>query len=266
MSGFAIVIPARFESTRFPGKPLCELRGVDGTSKTLIRRSWECATEVEGCSGVWVATDDERIATEVRRFGGECIMTSPACRNGTERCAEASSKLDCDADIIVNLQGDAPLTPSDLVRPLVERLIGDPDAAMATPAVRCTQSSLAHLQADDRAGRVGGTTAVFDRDDRALYFSKRILPYLAPDHASARVPVFLHLGLYAYRREALQAYVEEAPSDLEQLEGLEQLRFLDMGLKVLVHPVEQYAWDPIELNNPSDVDAIERALVSRGMA
>lgn len=261
MTSFAIIIPARFASTRFPGKPLVALRGAGGVTKTLVQRTWECASEVEGCTGVWVATDDERIAVEVERFGGKVIMTSPDCRNGTERCADALGKLDSEAEFIVNLQGDSPLTPVKLVPALVERLVSDHEAVMATPAIRCSATMLAHLQADGAAGRVGGTTAVFNRLGRALYFSKRVLPYLPKEFEAAPVPVFVHLGLYVYRRSALQTYADAAPSLLEELEGLEQLRFLDLGLPVAVCASEPQGWDSVELNNPSDVPVIEQLLI-----
>lgn len=265
-SSFAIIIPARFASTRYPGKPLVSLKGASGIGKSLIRRSWECASSVNGSVGVWVATDDVRIAEEVEGFGGQVVMTSPDCANGTERCADAVNQLGDIAPVIVNLQGDAPLSPTFVVEQLVARLDYDPEAVMATPAVRCSPSVLRHLQADSAEGRVGGTTAVFDKRDRALYFSKRILPYL-PDNAPIGdpAPVHLHLGLYAYRASALSSYGEAQPSSPEVLEGLEQLRFLDLGLPVSVVRVEPLDWDSIELNNPTDVPIIERILSERGI-
>ena len=264
--GFAIIIPARYESTRYPGKPLVELRGAGGTAKMLIQRSWECASAVAGCAGVWVATDDERIAEAVEGFGGQVIMTSPTCANGTERCAEAAASIDHDVDVIVNLQGDAPLTPTFAVEKLIARLEEDPHAEMATVAVRCTNSVYAHLLADAAEGRVGGTTAVFNRASRALYFSKRIIPYVPVGSADSEiVPVHLHLGLYAYRRSALSGYVAAPASELETLEGLEQLRFLDLGIPVSVVHLDPLSWDAIELNNPSDVPTIERVLGERGI-
>ena len=264
LPSFAIIIPARFESTRYPGKPLVPLKGAGGTEKPLIQRSWECASAVPGCSGVWVATDDERIAEAVEGFGGKVIMTSPACANGTERCAEAASKLDPGTDIVVNLQGDAPLTPHFAVEQLVGRLSEDADAKMATVAVRCTRSVYAHLLVDAAEGRVGGTTAVFNGASRALYFSKRIIPYVPAAAAEGDiVPVHLHLGLYAYRRSALRDYMAAPASELETLEGLEQLRFLEIGVPVSVVQLDPLSWDAIELNNPSDVPAIERVLAER---
>jgi 3-deoxy-manno-octulosonate cytidylyltransferase (CMP-KDO synthetase) len=215
---------------------------------------------------VWVATDDDRIAAEVERFGGQVVMTSPDCANGTERCADALSNLTQVPDVIVNLQGDAPLSPAFVVERLVARLEEDPEAAMATPAVRCSPSVYRHLALDAAEGRVGGTTAVFNRQSRALYFSKQILPYLPREAAEAEeLPVHLHLGIYAYRPEALRKYQAAEAGQLEQLEGLEQLRFLDLGLPVSVVPLDTLAWDSIELNNPSDVAMIERVLIERGI-
>jgi 3-deoxy-manno-octulosonate cytidylyltransferase (CMP-KDO synthetase) len=264
---FAIIIPARYASTRYPGKPLVPLRGAGGVAKSLIQRSWECATSIAGSAGVWVATDDLRIADEVERFGGSVVMTSPDCANGTERCADAVDKLGDVADVIVNLQGDAPLSPTFVVDQLVKRLGDDPEAVMATPAVRCSPSVLGHLLADLAEGRVGGTTVVFDRSDRALYFSKRILPFLPdPDGIEAPIPVHLHLGLYAYRPEALIRYRASEPSANETLEGLEQLRFLDLAMSVSLVRLESLEWDSIELNNSSDVPIIERVLSERGIS
>lgn len=263
---FVIIIPARYASTRYPGKPLAALRGATGVAKTLIHRSWECATSVEGAGGVWIATDDDRIAEEVQSFGGQVIMTDVACANGTERCADAISRLGDVADVIVNLQGDAPLSPSFVVHDLVRRLQEDLDVTMATPAVRCSRSVLQHLMEDGAQGRVGGTTVVCNSASRALYFSKRVLPYLPVAATETEFPpVNLHLGLYAYRPDALRLYKATPVSQLEQLEGLEQLRFLEIGQTVGVVHLNPLAWDSIELNNPTDIPSIERVLAQRGI-
>lgn len=262
---FVVIIPARYESTRYPGKPLALLRGAGGSAKSLIQRSWEAAVAACAPTKVWVATDDDRIAEAVRGFGGQVVRTSDRCRNGTERCAEAASQiLDC-PDIIVNFQGDAPLTPASLIGQLAAAMAGDPSAAMATPALRCSRSTYEHLEADSGAGRVGGTTVVFNRNNEALYFSKRVLPYIPEGTSSAEEQVHLHLGLYAYRRDGLLRYAAAPPSPLELMEGLEQLRFLDQGQVVKILSVDPVGWDCIELNNPSDVAPIEAVLRQRGI-
>lgn len=240
------------------------LKGAGGVEKTLIQRSWECAMSA-GADHVWVATDDNRIAAEVERFGGKVVVTAPDCLNGTERCADAIRQLGDVADVIVNLQGDAPLSPSAVVGKLVGRLQEDLEAGVATPAVRCSPAVYDHLTTDAAEGRVGGTTAVFNQAGRALYFSKRIIPYVPAGTDLTQSPVHLHLGLYAYRPSALLAYQSAAPSRLEQLEGLEQLRFLDMGVPVAVLELEPLGWSSIELNNPTDVAAIEGVLAERGI-
>ena len=254
-----IAIPARYASTRYPGKPLVTLRGPDG-DKTLICRSWEAAMAVRGIDRVVVATDDDRIADHAAGFGAEVVMTSSDARNGTERCAEVAAVLP-GFDVIVNLQGDAPLTPAWFVEDLMRGLATDTAADIATPVLRCDGRAVAGFLADRRAGRVGGTTAVFGVGGRALYFSKEVIPYTGQDYAdTAETPVFHHVGVYAYRPAALAAYPSWPIGPLETLEGLEQLRFLENGRKVLCVQVEAKGRSFWELNNPSDVPVIERML------
>jgi 3-deoxy-manno-octulosonate cytidylyltransferase (CMP-KDO synthetase) len=254
-----IAIPARFASTRYPGKPLVVLKGPDG-EKTLIRRSWEAATAVKSIDRVVVATDDTRIADHAASFGAEIVMTSSACRNGTERCAEVAALLP-GYDVIVNLQGDAPLTPAWFVEDLVAGLAADPEADIATPVLRCDGRAVAGFLADRRAGRVGGTTAVFGAGGRALYFSKEVIPYTGRDFApDDPTPVFHHVGVYAYRPVALAAYPAWPVGPLETLEGLEQLRFLENGRAVKCVQVQARGRQFWELNNPSDVPVIEAML------
>ncbi|WP_408589338.1 3-deoxy-manno-octulosonate cytidylyltransferase [Novosphingobium sp.] len=262
---FAILIPARHASQRFPGKPLAPLRGADGTARPLIERSWMAACAIADRAKVWVATDDDRIADTVHGFGGQVVMTPAACRNGTERCAAAIDSLGPVAPIVVNLQGDAPLTPDFVVRDLVAALAADAEAVMTTPAVRCSPSLYAHLVGDQAVGRVGGTTVVFNAQRRALYFSKRVVPHVAPERPDGHAHVHLHLGVYAYRPAALAAYVATPPSPLEELEGLEQLRFLETGQPIRVVEFAPLDWDCIELNNPQDIPAIEAVLRQRGI-
>ncbi len=254
-----IAIPARYASTRYPGKPLVSLRGPDG-EKTLIRRSWEAATGVAGVDRVVVATDDDRIRAHAEGFGAEVVMTSSDARNGTERCAEVVEKLP-GFDIVVNLQGDAPLTPAWFVEDLVAGLRADPGADIATPVLRCDGRAHSSFLADRRAGRVGGTTAVFGAWMRALYFSKEVIPYTGKTYGDDEpTPVFHHVGVYAYRPAALSAYPGWQVGPLETLEGLEQLRFLENGRQVLCVEVEARGRQFWELNNPEDVPRIEAML------
>ena len=260
-----ILIPARFQSSRYPGKPLVELKGSGGTAKPLILRSVEAARRVRGISGVFVLTDDERIADACARDGVGVIMTSPECRNGTERCAEALSSLH-DPDLVINFQGDALLTPPGFVEALIDRMAADADAMVATPAMRLRSDAVRALQSEEAAGRVGGTSVVTDTFGRALYFSKRIIPHLPAGSLSGEMsPVRLHVGVYAYRPEALERYVATPVSELETLEGLEQLRFLAAGVSVAVVDVETPPFALRELNNPEDVEPIEQALAEAGL-
>ena len=259
-----ILIPARYRSTRFPGKPLVELKGATGVAKPLIQRSVEAARRVRGVSGVFVVTDDERIAEACGPARVGVIMTSPDCRNGTERCAEALAQLH-DPDLVINFQGDALLTPAYFVEALIERISGG-DAEVATPAMRLRSDEVRSLQHEEAAGRVGGTTVVTDSSGRALYFSKRLIPHLPKGALDGETsPVRLHVGVYAYRPNALATYAATPPAELEELEGLEQLRFLAAGIPVAVADVEPPPFALRELNNPEDVGPIEEALASAGI-
>ena len=260
-----IVIPARFASTRYPGKPLVALTGATGEKRTLIERSWRAGRAVQGVDRVVVATDDERIKDAAESFGAEVVMTSVDCANGTERCAEAHAALGGGYDIVVNLQGDAPLTPHWFIEDLVAGLRDAPEMGLATPVLRCDGATLHSLLADRQAGRVGGTTAVFGADRRALYFSKEVIPYCADEFAAADpTPVYHHVGVYAYRPEALAAYPGWDCGPLEQLEGLEQLRFLENGHRVLCVEVQAQGREFWELNNPQDVERIEEMMSKMG--
>lgn len=256
-----IVIPARYASTRYPGKPLVQLRGASGQSASLIERSWRAARAVSGPTRVVVATDDARIAEASEAFGAEVVMTSEDCANGTERCAETLVQLGGDFDVVVNLQGDAPLTPSWFVEDLVSALQRVPEAEVATPVLRCDGATLNSFLNDRKAGRVGGTTAVFDANWRALYFSKEVIPFV-PGHYAAddATPVFHHVGVYAYRPEPLLRYPKWSAGPLEALEGLEQLRFMENGRSVLCVEVEARGRQFWELNNPEDVPTLERMM------
>jgi 3-deoxy-manno-octulosonate cytidylyltransferase (CMP-KDO synthetase) len=261
-----IVIPARYASTRYPGKPLVSLKGANGQEQSLIERSWRAAMLVHGVDRVVVATDDDRIAEAATAFGAEIVMTSADCQNGTERCAEAHAALGGGYDMVVNLQGDAPLTPHWFVEDLIAGLDADRGAQVATPVLRCDGRALNGFLTDRKHGRVGGTTAVFSNNRHALYFSKEVVPFTARNYAeSDDTPVFHHVGVYAYRPDALAEYGNWQTGPLEMLEGLEQLRFLENGRKILCVEVKARGRQFWELNNPEDVARIETMMAEMGM-
>lgn len=260
-----VAIPARYASSRYPGKPLVALKGATGQSRSLIERSWRAAMEVQGVDRVVVATDDDRIRDAAEGFGADVVMTSDRWRNGTERCAEVVEILG-DHELVVNLQGDAPLTPAWFIEALIEAMRADETADIATPVLRCDGAALNGFLADRKAGRVGGTTAVFGRENHALYFSKEVIPFTSQTYADdAETPVFHHVGVYAYRAEPLRAYPDWPVGPLEQLEGLEQLRFLENGRNVLCVEVAARDRQFWELNNPEDVPKLERMMAEMGM-
>jgi len=264
-----IVIPARYASTRYPAKPLARLKGASGVERSLLERSSMAARAAAqvtpGVTGVYVATDDQRIAEEAARIGVDVIMTDPECANGTERVAQAVTRAGLTQPIVVNLQGDAPLTPPHFVSALIEAMRDDPHRQVATPVLRCDREALDNFRADRRHGRVGGTTVVRDAQGHAIYFSKEVIPYADGLKPQDVIPVFHHVGLYAYTPQALNLYARMTPGTLEQIEGLEQLRFLEHGHKITAVEVTAPGAAFWELNNPSDVALIEGYLRRMGM-
>lgn len=260
----AVIVPARYASSRYPGKPLVELTGAFGVRRTLVERSWRAACGLAGPQAVWVATDDARIADAARGFGAQVVMTSPTCLNGTERVAEAIEVLGISPRVVINLQGDAPLTPPWFLTAL--RAAMGPGVAMATPVLRLTPAAHAAFLDDRAVGLVGGTTAVADATGRALYFSKEVIPYTGQRYGEGQeVPVFHHVGVYAYTPQALAAYRAAGPCALETLEGLEQLRFLWNAIAVQCVEVEDRGAAFWELNNPADVARIEAIMAAEGI-
>lgn len=255
-----VIIPARYASTRFPGKPLHPLRGPSGETRPLVQWTFEMVRRVPEVSAIFIATDSDEIAEKAVKFGAQVIFTSSECRNGTERCADALRRLSGRPRLVVNVQGDAPLTPALAVSALIDSAIGDPEATVHTPALRCSRAQFERLEANARQGLVGATTVACTAEGRALYFSKRLIPYVPASSLGDDLPVLLHMGIYAYTPESLEAYASRPETQLERLEGLEQLRFLEFGARVDVVPVRAPAWDIWELNNPSDVPIVEAGL------
>jgi 3-deoxy-manno-octulosonate cytidylyltransferase (CMP-KDO synthetase) len=249
-----VIIPARYASTRFPGKPLVSLTGSDGTSRPLIEWTWATAVAAVGEMRVVVATDDERIADAVNRFGGRAIMTACDLRNGTERCAAVVASMDHPPPLVINLQGDSPLVPAQYVSALAE-FAKKNGSAMATLCLPCDAKTAQRLREQARLGMVGGTCVVRRADGKALYFSKYPIPF------GADAPLSMHVGLYAYTPAALAHYAALPPSIPELSEGLEQLRFIDAGVEIDMLELPPPATGLWELNNPEDVSLVEAGLL-----
>lgn len=250
-----VIIPARFGSSRFPGKPLIPLTAPGGVSRPLIEWTWRAAVAAVGAEAVVVATDDSRIAAVVEQFGGRAVLTAPDLNNGTERCAAALEALGHPAEIVVNFQGDSPLLPAGSVHPLIAAL-SEGKAQIATPFVTCDAAMTAMILAEHAAGRVGGTCVVTRTDGSAAYFSKLPIPH----GAGGQLPLKLHLGLYAYTRAALSAYAALPPSPLELAEGLEQLRLLEAGQAIAMVEIPMPARGIWEVNNPEDLAPVSARL------
>jgi 3-deoxy-manno-octulosonate cytidylyltransferase (CMP-KDO synthetase) len=241
MSEVTVIIPARWASTRFPGKPLVELRG-----KPLVQHVWERANRAKRVGRVIVATDDMRVAEAAFAFGAEVALTSPKHPTGTDRLAEVAGKLKS-AAIILNVQGDEPdIAPSTIDR-LVRALQDDPGLGMVTAANPVT--SLADVQ-NPHVVKV-----VTDLAGRALYFSRSVIPHDRDGHRGIRY--LRHQGIYGYRRKVLLAFVKWKPTPLEQAEKLEQLRALEHGIAIGVIVVRRGS---VGVDVPGDVAKAERAL------
>lgn len=229
------IIPARYSSVRFPGKPLAPLAG-----RPMIQHVLEAAKASRRLDRVVVATDDDRIAEAVRAAGGEAVMTSPQAASGTDRLAEAARSVRGDA--YVNVQGDEPLMSAENIDRVVETLIAGPDRAIAT---------VAFPLAAERASDPNVVKVAVARDGRALYFSRSAIP-----HFRGAPPAYRkHLGIYAYRAGTLAELATLPPSALERAESLEQLRWLEAGYAIWVG---EAASDSIGVDTPADLEEVER--------
>ena len=211
------VIPARYSSTRLPGKPLKNICGVP-----MICRVWQRASRAKSVAEVIVATDDERILQAVEKNSGRAMMTRADHKTGTDRLAEVAEKFP-DADVVVNVQGDEPLIEPALIDELVAQFVADENLQMATVATELTDA--------EEMNNPNNVKVILDRYNNALYFSRSLIPY--PRNAG-KSKIFKHIGIYAYRRNFLLAYAKMEPTPLEQTESLEQLRALENGYKIRV--------------------------------
>ena len=237
------IIPARYGAIRLPGKPLIDLLG-----KTMIRRVWERASQASTLDRVVVATEDKRIVREVESWGGEAVLTSKSCKSGTDRVAEAARRTG--GDIIINIQGDEPLIPPAMIDEAVRPLLRDKHLVMATLRTRlCERSDWDKPQV---------VKVAVDRAGYALYFSRSLLPF--PRNTTRDLVVYKHIGLYAFRSDFLKVYSRLQPTPLERAEGLEQLRVLEHGYRILV---PETRLDSIAVDTPADAARV-RAILKKG--
>jgi 3-deoxy-manno-octulosonate cytidylyltransferase (CMP-KDO synthetase) len=237
------IIPARYASTRFPGKPLAVIKG-----KTMIRRVCEQAWKSK-LDAVVVATDDVRIADEVMSFGGQYVMTDPNHRSGTDRCREALDLLDGQYDAVVNIQGDEPFIDPEQINLLVD-LISREDTQLASLAKR--------IEDEEELFSPNAVKVVMDKDGKALYFSRHPIPFMRNVEKNdwlAKGVFYKHIGIYAYKAEALRQVARLQPSELEKSESLEQLRWLENGMSLRMAVV---AAENIAIDTPSDLAKAEQ--------
>ena len=230
------VIPARYASTRLPGKPLSMIAG-----KPMIQHVYERACQAQLPNEVVVATDNELVEKAVLDFGGKAVMTSPDHPSGTDRLAEVALMYP-DVDVIVNVQGDEPMIPPEVIDRLAEAFNGDADLNMATMKVVMDEEDYENPAA---------VKVVTDQQGYALYFSRSLMPY--PRNKPEGFKVFKHVGIYAYRRNFLLKYAALAPTPLEKAESLEQLRALENGYKIKVLESD---FQGIGVDTPEDLAAV----------
>ncbi len=256
-----IVIPARYKSKRFPGKPLSLIRDREGKRKTLIERTWESARKIKNIDNLIISTDDKRIEKECKNFGANVIITSEKCKNGTERVGETVKILENNYDIVINFQGDSPLTPSDYVNHLINTM-KKRSVKVATPVIEIDKTLFNNIRSDQKKSIIGATSVVFNKKLDALYFSKSFIPSIKATSLFKRKSFYFHVGLYAFRQNLLDEYLSFGESNLEKLEGLEQLRFLENGIPIKCVPVDKKDYGFWEVNNPTDIKIIEKILSS----
>lgn len=243
------VIPARYDSQRFPGKPLVSISG-----KSLIRRTYENALLCKGLDKALVATDDRRIMDHVEEFGGEAIMTSPKCPTGTDRLVEVlhKSRFCNDADIIVNIQGDEPCLSQEAISAIIDLLLKDDSSVMST--------AVTPISSKEEASLPSVVKCVFDKNYNALYFSRALIPSGKTKEKLKASQHYRHIGIYAFRKDFLPIYGELSPTPLQLSEDLEQLKVLEHGYRIKVAVVKD---DAIGVDTPEDISKVESFLCSQ---
>ena len=234
-----IIIPARYGSTRFKGKPLAEIDG-----KPMIYYVYQVSKKVKCVDDVIVATDDERIKNAVEKFNGKAVMTSKEHKTGTERIAEVAKNIN--ADIIVNVQGDEPLISSKVIEQAVMPLIEDKNIKTCTLMTKITKKAEYN---DTNIVKV-----ITDKEGFALYFSRSLIPY---PREKEHLKIYKHIGIYVYRKDFLLELADMQPTPLEQIECLEQLRVLENGFKI---KVVETNYDSISVDTPRDLEVVKKIM------
>jgi len=262
-----IVIPARYGSTRLPGKPLAEIAGQ--TMLQRVVRIAQAAAKGDLNIEILIATDDKRIAQHAEELGEASVMTPESCRTGTDRVQAAVAQMEIKPDLILNLQGDAPLIPPDFLRAMIDSFANNP-ADLVTPVTQLTWAQLDKLREDKKTTPFSGTTATFDeKTGTAFWFSKNIIPAIRKEkelrQKSELSPVWRHIGLYGYSKKMLEKFPTLPEGKFEKLEGLEQLRVLEHGYKIRCVPVDYKGRANMSgVDSPEDIARAEALIAKHG--
>lgn len=260
----AIIIPARYGSTRFPGKPLAKIGG-----KTMLERVVDIGRKASQGKDITlaVATEDDRIADHCKDIGVECIMTSDHCATGSDRVLEAANKLE-DFDVIIGLQGDAPFTPPEAIEHIIMAFEKNPNAQVVTPVINLRWEELDSLRKAKETTPFSGTTCIRSDDGRAIWFSKNIIPAIRKENRGDEFsPVYQHLGIYGFCKDVLEDFVSWPQGRYEVLEGLEQLRLLENGVNVQTVVIDVDAGlAQAGIDSPEDLERAEKILAKQDAA
>ena len=259
----ALIIPARYASTRFPGKPLASIGG-----QSMLSRVYDVACKAaEGLENITiiVATEDQRIAIHCDEIGVPCAMTPEDCPSGSDRALAAIKTMAEEPDFIVNLQGDAPFTPPDVVRAVIQAWQDNTELEVVTPVVQLDWNGLDVLREHKKTTPFSGTTCVRDQNGKALWFSKNIIPAIRKEDTMRgtddKSPVFQHMGIYGFRTDVLKSFVSLPQSPYEKLEGLEQLRLLENGITLQTVVVQtDLGMAQAGIDSPEDLQRAEKIL------
>lgn len=263
----AIIIPARYGSTRFPGKPLAKIAGVTMLDR-VVRLARKAAVGSDDIQ-ILVATDDDRIAAHCKEIGIYYVTTPESCPTGSDRALAALQQLNEWPDYVINLQADAPFTPPTVIRAMIDAFGTHRRPEVVTPVHRLRWSELDALRETKKTTPFSGTTAILTEKHQALWFSKAILPAIRNEDALRKAeplsPIWKHIGLYGFRVDVLEKFVFLPQSHYEKIEGLEQLRMIENNVKIQAVPVEvAEGLVPMGIDSPEDIARAEALIRGYG--